>query len=252
MNERELDFFRKKHEGYEPYTSHAAIRAFESAIVPIEFFIYKSTSVKSIEEKPYDFDAIDRMLSRKFTDFQTTRFLIKIFNEMVKERDAERALFGAEGINSIESRYNKKIENLKQKLETRDSAEVKQELARLYYELALLNEKQKDIKKFFLKTAYNYLKDTQKDNTLSIKNLELLVNILLEFNLHKKALDTLKTIAVEEKPSLLLLMAKVEFKNKHYREVFNMLTELKQYGDSLDDESKKFIEYWTEHNDRTA
>ena len=113
MNEQELDFFRKKHEGYEPYTSHAAIKAFENAIVPIEFFIYKSTSVKSIEEKPYDYDAIDRMLSRKITDFNTTRFLIKIFTEMVKDRDAERALFGSEGINTIESRYNKKIEKLK-------------------------------------------------------------------------------------------------------------------------------------------
>ncbi|MBN1797293.1 MAG: hypothetical protein JW822_01860 [Spirochaetales bacterium] len=252
MKEREFDFFRKKHEGYEPYTSHAAIKAFENAIVPIEFFIYKSTSVKSIEEKPYDFDAIDRMLSRKVTDFHTTRFLIKVFSEMVKDRDSERALFGAEGINSIESRYNKKIESLKEKLEKKDDIDIKQELARLYYELALLNEKQKDIKKFFLKTAYNYLKDTQKGNTLSIKNLELLINILLEFNFYKKALDTLKALKIVERPHLLLLMAKVEFKNKNYKQVYDILIELEKYSDSLDDESKKLIEYWTKQNDRTA
>jgi hypothetical protein len=252
MNRRELDFHRGGHDGYEPFTSHAAIKAFENDIVPIEYFIYKSTSVKSIEEKPYDFDAIDRMLSRKITDFSTTRFLVKVFGEMVKDRDAERALFGAEGINSIESRYNKRIEHLKKRLKKHDTMETKQELARLYYELALINEKQKDIKRFFLKTAYSYLKETQKGRTLSLQNLELLINILLEFRFYKKALETIKSVATENNPQLLFLLAKVEFKNKHYAKVYQAVQELQRHADSLSEDTKKLITYWTGQDGPTA
>jgi lipopolysaccharide biosynthesis regulator YciM len=245
MNKRELEFHRKKQDSYEPFTPQAAIKAFENEIIPIEYFIYKSTSVKSIEEKPYDFDAIDRMLSRKNTDFQTTRFLIKVFGEMVKDSDAERALYAAEGINTIESRYNKKIEQLKKRLKKHDNMEIKQELARLYYELALINEKQKDIKRYFLKIAYFYLKETQKGKTLSFQNLELLIGIFLEFKFYKKALDTIKSITKEYNPQLLFLLAKVEFKNKNYVKVFDALRELANHGDSLVDDAKKLIAYWT-------
>jgi hypothetical protein len=249
MNKQELDFFRRKHEGYTPFSSHAAIRAFENGIAPIEFFIYKSTSVKSIEEKPYDFDAIERILSRKDIDLKTTRFLINVFNDMLKDRDAERALFGAEGINTIESRYNKNIESLKKKLKKRKDSEINYELARLYYELALINKKQKDIKNYFLKTAYNYLKNNQKQKSFSIPNLELLINIFLEFKFAGKALETLKKIDVSHNPSLLILLAKVEFKNKHYQEVYKIFYELKKYKESLNPETKKLFEYWTKQDD---
>ncbi len=252
MNKRELDFHRNKSDKYEPFTPQAAIRAFENEIVPIEYFIYKSTSVKSIEEKPYNFEAIDRMLSHKHPDFQTTRFLISIFGEMVTDRDAERALYAAEGINTIESRYNKRIEHLKKKLKKHDSMEITQELARLYYEIALINEKQRDIKRYFLKTAYYYLKETQKGRTLSLPNLELLINILLEFKFYKKALGTIKSVTKEDNPRLIFLLAKVEFKNKHYTQVYYALQELRNHIDSLGEDTKKLIAYWTGEDGTTA
>ena len=73
-----------------------------------------------------------------------------------------------------------------------------------------------------------------------------------EFNFYKKALNTLKALTMTEKPHLLLLKAKVEFKNKNYKHVYDILKELKKDTDSLDDESKKLIEYWVKQNDRTA
>jgi lipopolysaccharide biosynthesis regulator YciM len=252
MNKRELDFHRTRHGGYEPFTPRAAIKAFENDIVPIEFFIYKGASVKSIEEKPYDFEAIDRILSRKNTDFQIKRFLVNVFDEMVKDRDAERALYAAEGINSIESRYNKRIEKLKKKLKKHDNPNIKEELAGLYFELALLNEKQQDIKKYFLKTAYTYLKQMQTGTTLSLKNLELLINILLEFKFYKKALQTIKNLDITNNPHLLLLLAKVEFKNKHYAKVHEAMRALNEFKDSLDEETIKFITYWTGENGEKA
>jgi len=250
MNEQELNFFRTKNEGYEPFTPAAALKAFENDIIPIEFFINKSTSVKSIEEKPYDFEAIDRMLAIKDIDIKTTRFLMMIFKIMVKDRDSERALYGAEAINVIESRYNKRIEMLKEKLKKEGDQNIKYELAQKYYELALISEKQKDIKRFFLKIAYYYLKDAKTGNTLAFKNLELLINILLEFNFNKQALSTIKNIDIKHKAALLFLLARVEFKNKHYNEVYKILQEIKQCGDTLADEIKKILEYWIGNNER--
>jgi len=57
---------------------------------------------------------------------------------------------------------------------------------------------------------------------------------------------------ITNNPHLLLLLAKVEFKNKHYAKVHEAMRALNEFKDSLDEETIKFITYWTGENGETA
>lgn len=95
-------------------------------------FIFKSGSTKPLNEEPFDIEAIERLLSRKDLDLEANMILIDIFEKLIFSADQEIALFAAESINIIETRYNSRIEQLKIILEEKDSIEVHAELGKLF------------------------------------------------------------------------------------------------------------------------
>ena len=117
-----FDYLRERNIKFKPKTPRAAINAFAARILPIHAFVNMGTSVKPLDEEPYDLDNIERVLARENLDLQTNLLLMRLFERMVRNEDTEIALFAAESMNLIENRYNKNIEALKAKIKAGDEA----------------------------------------------------------------------------------------------------------------------------------
>ncbi len=111
-----FDFFRSRLSGYVPRTPAGALKAIGAGLIPVEHFVYASTSVKPLDEEPYDLDSIERMLARRDLGIETSAQLKSILEKLIGTDDQETALFGAEGINALEGRYVNRIEALKKSL----------------------------------------------------------------------------------------------------------------------------------------
>ncbi|MEA1911578.1 MAG: hypothetical protein U9N32_07885, partial [Spirochaetota bacterium] len=176
----EYDYFRDRKEGFQPKTPIAALKAYQAGFLPISVFTYKSGSTKPLDETPYDIEEIEKLLSRENLGLETNIVLIGIFENLIFSEDQEIALFAAESINIIENRYNKKIEALKQSLQSDKLTEteltkVKSKLGRLFFELAMLNKERDSIKKFFLRESYQYFSNIRKVRNLEAEELNTLI-----------------------------------------------------------------------------
>jgi hypothetical protein len=146
-----FDYFRRVADAYRPRTANAAMRAAEVNLVPIEACVYLGTSIKPLDEQPIDLNAIEQVLSRPQLDLDTILLLMRILTRLLRNPDAEVALFAAESISSIETRYTRRIEALKSSLKEKTSDVVLRSLARQYYELAQIHPG--SIRNFYLREA---------------------------------------------------------------------------------------------------
>ena len=97
----DFNYFRGGTDEYRPRTANAALRAAAAHLLPIEACVYLGTSIKPLDEKPIDLDAIDHVLSRQQLDLDTNLLLIRILSKLLRNPDAEVALFAAESIKRI-------------------------------------------------------------------------------------------------------------------------------------------------------
>jgi len=218
-----FDYIKTNTIGFKPKTPSAALKGIEENLFPVENFIYLGTSVKPINEKPYDIDTLERVLARRDLDIKTYIILNRIFEELTKSSDQETALFAAEGINLIENRYNTRIENLKEKLENGENHETLLMLAKTYYEFALLNERKAEIKSFYLRESFEYIKKIISKKKYRKKDILLLVRILIELKMYDQAFNILNRVKNETEPMILFLKAEVEFHRRKLSEVFQYL-----------------------------
>jgi hypothetical protein len=238
----ELDFFRSKPDYYLPITPQAAIRAYEEGILPIEQFIYMSTSLQPLDEKLIDISAIERVLARDDLGLAENLFLINIFDLMVNSKDSEYTVFAAESINLIEARYNSKIEFFKKEYERSKKPAGLAEIAELYYELGLLNENRFSIKEFYLKEAFTFLKDSVDVTAINKDDIKLFIKILLELGLNDFARDFLSTIDDIADPIIPVLRAKVEFSMHQYKDVHDIIKNIDP--DMLGEDEADLYTYW--------
>jgi hypothetical protein len=239
----EMDFFRMPSSDYNPITPHAAIRAYEEGIIPIEQFVYMSTSLQPLDEKTVDMSAIERVLSRDDLGIRENLFLVEIFETMVKSKDPEFAVFAAESINLIEARYNQKVEALKKEYESTHNPETASRIAHVYFELGLINNKRRSIKGFYLREAVVYLRDFFKLKYISREDIILIIKILLELELFDFARDFLVTMGPEDAdPVIPILRAEVEFETGHFTEAFDFINKVNP--DSLGEAEAELYTYW--------
>ena len=239
-----FDYIKVNRTGFKPKTSAAALKGIEENLFPVEDFIYLGTSVKPLNEKPYDIDTLERVLARHDLDIKTYIVLNRIFEELTRSSDQETALFAAESINLIENRYNTKIENLKEKLELETNHETLLELARTYYEFALLNSRKSEIKSFYLRESFEYIKKILSKKTYRKRDILLLVRILIELKMYDQAFNILKRVKNEEEPTVLFLKAEVEFHRRKLSEVFQYCVQLTEYEDKLNETMKATLAFW--------
>jgi hypothetical protein len=244
-----FDFFRLKERIFNPKTPASAMKAFEAEILPIEVFIYKATSIKPLDEEPYDIPGIERVLARKDLDIKTYLLIIRILKKLINNEEPEIALFAAESINLIEDRYNKKIERIKKRLGNEIEDEFLFTLSNLYFELSLFHNDAIAIRNFYLKEAFSYINKIKLDTETDFKIYQLKIYILCDLELYDHAMHTLKKLSGTGKKEheQLLLEAEISFRKKNFVRIFEILSQLKEYEDKLTDTEKSILNYWLEY-----
>jgi hypothetical protein len=239
-----FDYFRGTPHPYRPRTPHAAMRAAEAHLLPMEACVYLGTSAKPLDEEPIDLDDIERILSRPDLDLETNLLLMRILSRLLQNPDAEVALFAAESINRIENRYTDRIETLKTAVEKRGSSDALRCLAQQYYELAQMHPG--SIRRFYLREAFGYIKKLNKMKRLGKQEVILLIRVLLALGLTDQASRIINQSADREDLAYLLLEAEVAFKKKDISAVQRICERLKTEQQHLDEESRAFLSYWLE------
>ena len=240
----EFDYFRRAADAYQPRTANAAMRAAAMNLLPIEACVYLGTSIKPLDEQPIDLDAIEQVLSRPQLDLATILLLMRILTKLLRNPDAEVALFAAESISSIETRYTKRIEALKASVQEKPNDKVLRSLARQYYELAQIHPG--SIRNFYLREAFGYIKELNRLKRLGKEDVVLTVRILLALGLTDQAKRIIDQLADREHPSYLRLEMEVAFKRKDITEVQKLCDRLQSDREKLDEPSQAFLTYWIE------
>lgn len=239
----EYEIFRGREHLFNPKTPIAALKAYESGFIPISAFINKSNSTKPLDEEPFDIEAIERLLARENLGLKSNLMLMGIFEKLIFHRDQEIALFAAESINIIENRYNKKIQEIKEKEGEPDSEDLSR-LGILFYELAILNDKRAAIKDFYLKESLNQFTGLTAKRDLTDRELNFYIRLLIELRLTEEASELLKHNKYNDKKLILLLRAETEFSLKEYKKVREICTSLTEMIEELTEREFVMISYW--------
>jgi hypothetical protein len=260
-----FDLFRRRRDGYAPRTPAGALKAIGAGLLPVEDFVYASTSVKPLDEEPFDLDAIERMLARSDLGIETATQLKSILEKLIGTDDQEAALFGAEGINALEGRYVNRIEELKSgvrkgsgKDAVRDAGKpaptppVLRELARQYRDLAALHARGSSIRAFYLRAAFHSLRDAflrAGVGRMSRADLALMTDILLALGLGAQADILLGEVRASDDLLVLALEARVAFHRGRYARVAECCRMLAPHSEALSPRLRKAVAFWAGDTD---
>ena len=242
----EFEYFRRGEEIYRPRTANTALKAVEARLVPSEAFVHLGTSIKPLDEEPIDLDAVDQVLSRPHLDLDTNLLLMRVLSKLLHDPDAEVALFAAESISMIETRYTKRIEALKSSLREKTDEMALRSLAEQYYQLAQIHPG--SIRNFYLREAFGYIKTLNRLKRLGTEDVVLTVRILLALDLVDQAGRIIDQLAGRRDLSYRRLEMEVAFKRKDIVGVQKLCDRLKDHWDQLDEDSRSFLSYWLEES----
>ena len=237
-----FDFFRIPRRGYTPRTSAGALKALGTGELPAEDFIYASTSAKPLDEEPIDLEAIERVLSRPDLTLETRLAMKAVLEKLIGSDDQEIALFGAEGINALEARYLAAIDRLQAGAM---EAETISSLARYFYELAQLHEGTEPVRAFYLAEALATLRLARPGSPLSRADMLLTIDTLLSLRLYDEAASFLDQAAAGDDPFLLILSARVAFRQGNFARVAELCRRLASSADALGEEEREAVELWS-------
>lgn len=197
---------------YSPRTASTALKAVMEGLLPPEAFVSRAVSTQSLLEKPYRIEELERLLAQENLDYDTILLLAQVFKELVSSPDMDTALFAAEGLNTLESRYNEKIQVFRVLVEADPDPVYRTKLSFLYWELSGLNEDKRSIHNFYLREAFTQLRRIQEKEPLDKESGLLMVKILLELELLGQAKEILKKLDPSlEDPDYLLVAAEIAF-----------------------------------------
>ena len=241
-----FDFFRFRRPGYRPRTPAAALRAVETGTLPVEDFIYASTSAKPLDEEPFDLEEIERLLSRQDMILQTSLLLKRVLGKLTDSPEQETALFGAEGIATLEGRALEGTALLTSRHpRDRDSRSWKR-LARKYFELAELHRDTGSVRNFYLGLAHDALQRGMAGGGASVPDLALGVDILVSLGLHHQGTRLLEGYPDPRQPEILLLAARAAFHRGDFQGVCDFCRALTPIRDQLSPEDQRVVSFWTE------
>jgi len=213
-----------------PRTQATALKGVQEGLLPEEAFVFRAVNVRPIFEEPYDIMEIERLLARKDLDTDTILLLMRIFEKLIKDADKELALFAAESINAIELRYNQRVHGLRKSLESAPIVETARSLVTNLFTLGVINFSRPVLKSFYLKESQRAFKFLWRLGPLALSDIELLVQIILASDnagLAEKILDRF-LLTMRENPTLLYLMAQVQFFKRDYLRVMTILAILNE------------------------
>ena len=210
-------YIRNLNTYFQPKTPQAALKAVEEGLLPAEAYSYAATSVKSLYREPFDLAELERIVHRENNDLETTLLLMQVFRKILLDPDPERALFGAESINTIEGRYTSRIDDCKARIAETESPDLMIECAGLYREMALLAA-ERNIRNFYLKESFYLIREAGKLGPLVRDDGILMVRILLDLGIWDQAKQVLHQLAEGggEDTEIILLNAETDFRRGDY------------------------------------
>lgn len=241
---RDFDFFRLKARRFAAKTTNAALRALESGILPVEGFIYTATSSRPLDEEPYDIDAIERALGRETLDIETNLLLMRILRRLLGSPQQEIALFAAEGVNLIEGRYAKRIEELKAAVEKGPAPELVSELGELYAELSRLYPPESSLRGFYLHEAYLQLTTRREMQASARDETVRLIRVLISLGLYDQAAEEINGLPEDSDPKTLFLRAEIEFQRRNYTRVLEICHRIRTLNGAMTREEHSLLASW--------
>jgi hypothetical protein len=239
-----FEIFRSRRVGYFPRTPAAALKAVGAGNLPAEHFIHASASAKPLDEEPFDLDEIERVLARPDANLATSVLLKRVLTKLIGNREQEVALFGAEGINALESRALMRVEELKARIPPRGGRRVRGQLARAFYELAELHAGAESVRSFYLRAAYAHLRSAIRGRSIARSELALAVDILIALRQYAAAARLLDRVSAASDPDVLLLAARVAFKRADYVRVAECCRRLAAAGDGVAVNVRRAVSFW--------
>jgi len=243
-----FDFFRSRRPGYQPRTPAAALKAVGTGTVPVEQFVYASASAKPLDEEPFDLEEIERVLARPSLNLQSSVLLKSVLEKLIGSKDQEVALFGAEGVNALESRALIRIEKLRTEMKTRPGGEVRRKLAREFFEMAELQAGSESVRTFYLLEAHTSLCGEEGELTLSRADLPLAIDILVARRLLEEADQLLARVDDTEDVEVQLMSARVAFHRGRYHSVAETCRALAASGAGVGEKEKRAISFWADRD----
>jgi hypothetical protein len=242
-----FDFFKTRRTGYVPRTPAAALKAVGTGTVPAEQFIYASASAKPLDEEPFDLEEIERALARPDLNLPSRILLKRVLGKLIGNKEQETALFGAEGINTLESRALMRIEKLRARVRIDRGAEVRRALARELYEMAEMQSGAESVRAFYLREAFSSLCGDGLQ-PLSRADLPIAVDILVARHLLPEAARLLEDFPDAEDVELQLMAARVAFHAGNYRAVAETCRALADRGAHADEALNRVISFWADRD----
>ena len=230
---------------FNPRTSVAAMKAFDAGLLPPEVFVSLSVGRRPINVEPYDLEDLRQLLARKDLPLDTRLLLLEVFRILVQHKDAEVALFAAEGISTLEGQVTDRIETLRsQEFPPGPAADQRtMEMTRLYHELSRMNQHSPAIAGFYRWEAYAALQEVGDYAGLQRDDFILLVRIVVELELYDFALYLLAE-RTQQDPSLRFLDAEIRFRQHRFLEVATTLHELVEQDVGLGPQERHLAHYW--------
>ena len=239
------EYVRKAASGPIPKTPAAAFRAVLEGLLPAEAFVYRAASVKSLLDKPYGIEELERILAQENMDYGMVLLLAEILEDLLGDGDADVALFAAEGINTIEGRFNERVKLLQALIQIDADAEYLRRLAEVYWEIAGLQRKKPAIRNFYLREAFAQLRRIAGGKPETRRDGILMAKILLLLNIHDQAREVLHGLDPEQKdPEILLLAAEAEFLDRNVFKVAETLKRLEDLGSAAEGPSAELAAFW--------
>jgi hypothetical protein len=240
-----FDYIRHLHEHYVPRTPRAALLSVQEDILPIEAFVYKATSIKSLFEEPYDLEELERVLARRDLSFGDAMLLSEIFVAMTGDKDKELALFAAESLGALENRWFRTTESFvgKVRSESCEDAAV-YPYARALYEYALIAGRYAAIRNFYLKEAYLVLSE-HPESCQDPQGFDMRIRCLLRLGLLDQAESVIASELGKRSDGELLSMAvEAAFLRKDPRRVHELLAGRDLETLDLDEEQRVLLSSW--------
>lgn len=194
MNKDLLDPFqnyRKSDVQFLPHTPQAALLGLERGVVTPAQFIMKRIGLRPLNAQPYDLEELEWVLAQKELDLETVLLLMEVLKQVLKNPDRDIAQFAAENLTTLENRYIQRVQGFKELLEVEEPGPDRVALLRYLVRdlriLALLNNDQIILSKFYFHQSFNYSRTLLDEHTFEEEDAVMHIILLLDMNLADQA-----------------------------------------------------------------
>lgn len=224
-----FDFLNLQEKYFNPKTPNSALKGIMTGSIPKEFFIFISNFLYSPFETPGKLEVLsedkelkrlnelERILAKEDLDIELQLLMIFTLEKLGKHSNPEIALFAAESINSIENRYNKKIYDLKEKINKEKKFDYYKDIIVLLYHYGYINKSKEDIREFYYREALSYFNELDEAQYINKELLIIrikLLNQLKEFNKSREILQEFQDILPLELKTLIAV--EIEYEDRSF------------------------------------